>query len=401
MQNWSTSRKGIATARIAAEQDKTPTTPTFTFETLKTCTVSPKEKNESSRLLKEYDILGEIGRGGYGSVFRAVHQTEQKEYAIKAVVIDPEHKDSITQKLSQEVSTLACLSDHQNVVRYHCSWIEPLTNELEDIIGATCGSTDVSPSNASTGFSSFASFGGDTKANLKKENHLCPSPFPENLLHHHFTFQNPPSKRKIPEVMFIVMELCGSATLKTWLSRSKRQVNPTENLIIFKQIVQAVQYIHESGFIHRDISPANVMMKDGQVKIGDFGLAIQKKNPELIDDDEESMSGVGTLTYSSPELRCGKFATEKSDMFSLGVILFEMFQPFETEMGRSIELRKLRSLQLPAEFIANYPQVASVILSLVSPRSSNRPTASELIDHPIFDILKVSPSVCQEPSRSS
>lgn len=107
-----------------------------------------------------------------------------------------------------------------------------------------------------------------------------------------------------------------------------------EKLNLIRQILQALIYLHQRGIIHRDLKPANIQVVDGQVKILDFGLAIAANKTQ-----SENLSG--TLAYMAPEVMRGEAATEKSDLFAVGMIIFELLTgnyPFPiTNIGTLIQ----------------------------------------------------------------
>ena len=151
---------------------------------------------------------------------------------------------------------------------------------------------------------------------------------------------------------------------------SRYCINVKENMRIFKGIVKGLHYIHEQGLMHRDLKPSNILFScDNFVpKIGDFGLASDVKlqsrndmslhlrtNPE--DNSQELTSGVGTKTYASPEQLKSVTYDEKSDIFSLGIIFFELFHPFPTQMERSLALKQLKEKKLfPIDFVKRWPK---------------------------------------------
>ncbi|NWW05237.1 E2AK1 kinase, partial [Oreocharis arfaki] len=163
---------------------------------------------------------------------------------------------------------------------------------------------------------------------------------------------------------------------------------------IFQEIVEGVCYIHSMGVMHRDIKPRNIFLhgSDHQVKIGDFGLACK----DLLWDDADEWfqteringlthtSGVGTCLYASPEQLQGSHYDFKSDMYSMGVILLELFQPFGTEMERTEVLTHLRTGQIPHTFSKTWPTQAKYVKLLTSPRAAERPTAAQLRDSELF-----------------
>src|SRR5215467_1968626 len=138
----------------------------------------------------------------------------------------------------------------------------------------------------------------------------------------------------------IVMELVEGETLQQRLTRGAIPVE--EALQIAKQIAEALEAAHERGIVHRDLKPGNIMMTaDGNVKVLDFGLAKALEDKQASDPSNSptmmsaaSMPGVilGTAPYISPEQARGQNADQRSDIFSVGVVLYEMFtgrQPFQ------------------------------------------------------------------------
>ncbi|NXI89046.1 E2AK1 kinase, partial [Rhipidura dahli] len=178
---------------------------------------------------------------------------------------------------------------------------------------------------------------------------------------------------------------------------------------IFQEVVEGVCYIHSMGVMHRDIKPRNIFLhgSDHQVKIGDFGLACK----DLLRDDADQWfqteringlthtSGVGTCLYASPEQLQGSHYDFKSDMYSMGVILLELFQPFGTEMERTEVLTHLRTGQIPHTFYKKWPTQAKYVKLLTSPRATERPTAAQLRDSELFHTTDQVISNLQEKVR--
>lgn len=225
--------------------------------------------------------------------------------------------------------------------------------------------------------------------------------------------------KKLGIVLFIQMQLC-TTTLRSWLVKRNEDitskgvgVDKCRNQEIFRQIVDGVQYIHSQGLMHRDLKPRNIFLQSNgtrngevekvsplQVKIGDFGLArkevvmspgessplaslIEPLTPLFPTAPSKDMptAGVGTCTYASPEqLRNNNVYDNKADIYSLGIILFEMFCPFTTEMERVKSIKDLRQGKVPPDFAARWPEEAALILQMVAENPSKRPSAEKILE---------------------
>ena len=135
---------------------------------------------------------------------------------------------------------------------------------------------------------------------------------------------------KAADVVYMAMEYIQGVELRTLLSEGQAMGTP-QALAIAAQVAEGLAYAHQHGVVHRDIKPANIMVvADGPVKITDFGIARMRASADL------TQTGVmlGSPKYMSPEQVIGKRADHRSDLFSLGVILYEMLTgaaPFSGE----------------------------------------------------------------------
>ncbi|XP_037754240.1 eukaryotic translation initiation factor 2-alpha kinase 3 isoform X2 [Chelonia mydas] len=166
--------------------------------------------------------------------------------------------------------------------------------------------------------------------------------------------------------LYIQMQLCRKENLKDWMNRrcTIEERERAECLQIFLQIAEAVQFLHGKGLMHRDLKPSNIFFTmDDIVKVGDFGLVTAMDQ----DEEEESVltpmpayarhtGQVGTKLYMSPEQIYGNTYSHKVDIFSLGLILFELLYPFNTQMERVRTLTEVRSLKFPPLFTQKYAQ---------------------------------------------
>ncbi|CAH0603512.1 unnamed protein product [Chrysodeixis includens] len=145
---------------------------------------------------------------------------------------------------------------------------------------------------------------------------------------------------------------------------------------LFTQLVKGLHYIHSRGIIHHDIKPSNVFVAQNEgglsVQLGDFGLACPL---------QQSHSGLalGTHLYAAPEQLDGQ-CNPKSDMYSLGIILLELVEPFSTDMERVKTISDLRKGQIPAHLTANYPKIAHIIGKLVQRRPAKRLDTGQLLE---------------------
>src|SRR5260221_4555240 len=135
---------------------------------------------------------------------------------------------------------------------------------------------------------------------------------------------------KSGEVIFMAMEYIEGVELRSLMGEGRRVAVP-QAVAIASQIAEALAYAHQQGVVHRDIKPANIMvMPNGPAKITDFGIARRRAASELT----QTGMLLGSPKYMSPEQVIGKRADQRSDIFSLGVILYEMLcgaAPFNGE----------------------------------------------------------------------
>lgn len=185
------------------------------------------------------------------------------------------------------------------------------------------------------------------------------------------------------DTYYIVMEFLQGKTLKAILS--EQGPLPVDTVLqIGYQIADALRVAHRHGVIHRDIKPHNIMITaDGLVKVTDFGIARAASSATLT----HSGSIVGSVHYISPEQARGGFVGERSDLYSLGVVLYELLTgevPFQGDSMFSIVLKHLQEAPAPLRQVnPRVPaEVERIVMKLLAKDQSSRyQSASELMDH--------------------
>lgn len=218
--------------------------------------------------------------------------------------------------------------------------------------------------------------------------------------------------------LFIQMQYCAGRNLGDYLALPNRPMHLPKLLKIFVQIASALAHVHSCGLIHRDLKPANIFVADtdgDSIKLGDFGLSryaanVNLNSPGSVEEhyvaassstissgaqqvsvwsvsmsnmsENEVTGGVGTYLYASPEQVAGKKYNAKTDVYSLGMILFELcHERFTTTMERYIALRNARENKLPDELRWKKvsPELLRMIARLLSHDPGARPSVDEVV----------------------
>ena len=150
-------------------------------------------------------------------------------------------------------------------------------------------------------------------------------------------------------IYYIVMELVEGEPLSEIIKR-EAPLDPRRAASITRQIASALSTAHKHQLIHRDVKPHNVLVTEGDVaKISDFGIAI-KARPEDADSTEKKESVMGSIHYFSPEQARGAYVDERSDIYSLGIVLYEMLTgqvPFDGETAVDVALKHMNEPMVP------------------------------------------------------
>lgn len=234
--------------------------------------ISPQSVGPSSRLEWEvltaggYKWLRQLGRGQYGTVHLVERQdggNDGHSQAVAKVVFLDHLKDRDRNLAHQEVELLKRLC-HPNIVRHHDSWLHRSTPGMKG------------------------------ESSIRQE------------------------------ALVTVMEHCDGGDLRQWLDDwvSRQEFMPEQMVLrLFVQMVEGIQYVHERKILHRDLKTSNMLLTRDKrvVKIGDFGIARVLDNQASV-----AVTMLGTPYYMSPEICKGEPYRDKSDMWSLGCVLYEM-----------------------------------------------------------------------------
>lgn len=160
---------------------------------------------------------------------------------------------------------------------------------------------------------------------------------------------------------YMVMELVEGITLKDYIEK-KGKISPKETVSIAIQMISGLQAAHNHHIIHRDIKPQNIIIsKDGKVKVTDFGIARATTSTQTI-----STSVMGSVHYTSPEQARGGVVDEKSDIYSVGITLYEMVTghvPFDGDSTVAVALKHLQEeITSPSEEIPDLPYSLECII---------------------------------------
>lgn len=171
-------------------------------------------------------------------------------------------------------------------------------------------------------------------------------------------------------IYYIVMELVEGITLKEYI-KNKGRLSVREATSIALQISAGLEAAHNNGIIHRDIKPQNIIIStDGKVKVADFGIARASSSNTI------NSSVMGSVHYSSPEQSRGGYSDEKSDIYSLGITMYEMLTghvPFDGDTAVAVAIKHLQEeLHGPKEEVPEIPRSTNEIVLKCTQKSPDR-----------------------------
>ncbi len=214
------------------------------------------------------------------------------------------------------------------------------------------------------------------------------------------------------DMEYIVMELIDGITLKQYMEK-RGQLNWRESLHFITQIMRGLSHAHSRGIIHRDIKPQNIMvLRDGSVKVADFGIACLADSAQTL-----TQEALGSVHYISPEQARGDRPDARSDIYSSGVVLYEMLTgrlPFEGESAVSVAIQHLSSIPLaPREINPDIPeQLELICMKAMAPDLEHRYQSADAMITDLeafrknpevemkFDLSDLRPEENDEPTRT-
>ncbi|CAK7356314.1 unnamed protein product [Dovyalis caffra] len=296
-----------------------------------------------SRYKDDFEEIGKLGKGGFGRVMKCKHKLDDVEYAIKIIKFAENRRDEVVREVLKHAGL-----HHENIVRYHQARIEECEPKSDDDNKADSVSSN----------EDSVSFGSDIHG----------------------------------DSLYIQMECCDG----TLFEHLFKELGDKDRLWIAKKIVEGLCYIHEKKTIHRDLNTHNIyILKDARervtkIKIGDFGLAVSWKSDT--DTKVQVKSSEGIDYYNAPEVVGTGLIDAKADIFSLGVILFEVLHPSSTNRERIENLIDLKGMKFPDDWKSDqYDHYKSFISKLLSKNPNDRPSAQEVLLQ-IQQIQDLSPS---------
>ncbi|MBQ9861125.1 MAG: Stk1 family PASTA domain-containing Ser/Thr kinase [Clostridia bacterium] len=196
-------------------------------------------------------------------------------------------------------------------------------------------------------------------------------------------------------MQYIVMEYVDGITLKEYIE-GQEEFKWKEAVHFTVQILRALQHAHDKGIVHRDIKPQNIMLlPDGTIKVADFGIA--RFSRQDIRATRSTDKAIGSVHYISPEQARGEITDEKADIYSVGVMLYEMLTgklPFDADSAVSIAIMQMQSeAQPPRQINAAIPEgLEDITIKAMQKDTSKRyQSAAEMLYD--FDEFKKNPSI--------
>ena len=184
------------------------------------------------------------------------------------------------------------------------------------------------------------------------------------------------------QLQYIVMEYLNGITLKEYMRQIGRALSWKDTIHFIAQVLQALEHAHANGVVHRDIKPQNIiLLADGSVKVMDFGIArISRSENQTVTD-----KAIGSVHYISPEQAKGHTTDAKADIYSVGVMMYEMLTntlPFDADSPVSVAMKQITDTAKPLrEIDASIPEALEDIIerAMAKEPAARYPSASDML----------------------
>lgn len=193
---------------------------------------------------------------------------------------------------------------------------------------------------------------------------------------------------------YIVMELCEGVTLKDYL-RKKHHLTWQETLYFAQQVARALDHAHSRGIIHQDIKPQNIMLlRDGTAKVMDFGIASFANSQET---RKVSSEAIGSVHYISPEQARGITVDYRTDLYSLGIVMYEMLTgtlPFRGDTAVAVVMQHLNTVPpVPSSIVPEIPKAMDEIVMHAMCANASQRYGSALDMYRDMERLRTNPNL--------
>jgi len=166
------------------------------------------------------------------------------------------------------------------------------------------------------------------------------------------------------DVYYIVMEYVKGETLKNYINR-KGRLSEHESLRITRQVAEALKHAHTNNIVHRDIKPHNILLtEEGTAKVTDFGIARAATSSTI----NNTSNVIGSVHYFSPEQARGGYVDNKSDIYSLGIVMYEMITgvvPFDADNHISVAMKQIQEKPIPPSKKVNNLKISAVLEGII------------------------------------